>query len=141
MNIVLRGTVPGKKNRRGIKAGGRGLYTPPEVKAQLASLQLQLQAQLGSLRGLRHPDLKICFHISNPGIDRDNAETALFDLMKKAGMIVDDSIRHFNGTVVSLPAKIVEPGNECVVIVVEDSQVLVDSTSYSSKSNLGGKTG
>jgi hypothetical protein len=97
--ICLRGKIPSKKNslRPGNKPGGPGFRYADGVKAAMVDLQAQVTIQWGRLPAVIHPDYEIRLQVANEAHDRDGMETTILDVLKKAGVIVDDSVKYFNG--------------------------------------------
>lgn len=100
--ITLDGACPSKKNlyRRG-RSGG--LYLDRDVKAKLDFLTFQAARQWPEAPVI-HPDVDIQFYVLDQRTDRDNRLGALLDCLQKAGVIKNDNIKNFNGTVTILPA-------------------------------------
>jgi hypothetical protein len=117
--MTLRGAIPSKKSlyRRAIVNGKPSLVIDPTAKQQMNSLQLQAQG-LWKYDPVKHPAVKVRFTTSNPAQDRDGMFTTLADLLQSAGVIVNDNIRHFNGTVTLEPAVICNVGDEEVRIEI-----------------------
>ena len=111
--LVLHGHCPGKKNLWKRGRGGR-TYIDSETKALIDALTLQAQNQW---RGepVTHPDMRVRFYTRDRRRDRDNMLTTILDCLREAGVIVNDNIAQFNGTLSLLPAVIDE--NERVTIV------------------------
>ena len=108
-SLTLRGALPSKKNK--YKPGRSRIYI--DKTAANALVPLQLQAQAAWRHGpLTHPGLVVVFHLSNDAQDTDGAYTAILDVLQSAGVIVNDSIRKFNGPKLIQPAVICRPGEE-----------------------------
>lgn len=104
MIITLHGSVPSKKNllRRG---RGSHLYRDKNVQESIEWLTTQAWQQWGeSRRPLEHPDIAVRFFVRSRRSDRDNKLTCLLDCLQAAGVIHQDNIKWFNGTVTILPA-------------------------------------
>lgn len=100
--LVLLGHTPSKKNLWKRGKSGR-MYIDDEVKDQLTTLTLQAQSQWRQ-PPVRHPDMQITFYVRDKRGDRDNKATAILDLLRDAGVIVNDNIADFNGTLTLKPA-------------------------------------
>lgn len=111
VKLVLIGDLPCKKNRIRTGKGSRGHYAPG-VKETLIDLQTQAAIQWrdrnGKLPPLEHPYVIEQMYIFNPAKDRDGIWTTILDVLKKAGVIIDDSIRHYNGPEHRHPAILVK---------------------------------
>lgn len=119
MKLNLQGAIPSKKSLYLRRRGG-GLYLDRKVKAQLDSIQAQMQAQWGGRTPAKHAPMQFRFTVTNINQDRDGILTTLLDLMQKAGVIERDSIAQCNGTIIILPACKGEPGAE---IRIEEDRV------------------
>lgn len=106
MTLELIGHVPSKKNQWHPRPGG-GVRL--DKKAQVAISALVTQAtykwrlQLGR-KPLEHPQFAVQFYVANQRGDRDNKLSCLLDVLQQAGVIRNDNIAHFNGTITLLPA-------------------------------------
>ena len=110
--LVLHGFVPCKKNLWKRGKGGR-TYIDSETKALIDALTLQAQNQwIGG--PVTHSDMRVRFYTRDRRRDRDNMLTTILDCPREAGVIVNDNIAQFNGTLAILPAVIDE--NERVTI-------------------------
>jgi hypothetical protein len=113
LGLKFIGWIPSKKNKlrpRSAPATGRGrsgLVYDKDVKQALRSLETQARVQWGPRKPWLHPLLEVRFLVSNEDQDLDGMFTALLDAMKKARVIVDDSISVFNGGFQVRPAEIV----------------------------------
>jgi Holliday junction resolvase RusA-like endonuclease len=90
--FFLLGKVPSKKNSKMLTRGR--LITKPEYQAMLKSLTLQAKAEWRSKDPLTLVDVDFLFHVSNRSQDIDNAVSGALDVLKDAGVIVDDSMMH-----------------------------------------------
>lgn len=82
------------------------MYDAATNKA-LADLQIQAQSnwnRRGYPRNLVHPDVTVRMYVFNLSKDRDGIWTTILDILRHAGILFEDNIRHFNGTVIMLPA-------------------------------------
>lgn len=104
----LIGPVPSKKNglrpTQGAERARRksGLVYKDGIGQAITDLSKQMQWNHPQLL---HPDV---IFLLNPAIedqDKDGMVTTLIDLLKKARVIRDDSIRWFNGTQLTPPAR------------------------------------
>ena len=108
--IELKGRIPSKKNLlkpRSPRSRGRRHMYDEETRAMLTAVETQARIAWGPHRAVPHPRVDVYFETVNASQDRDGIWTTVLDCLKRAGVIHDDSIRHFNGTVVLHPAKIV----------------------------------
>jgi Holliday junction resolvase RusA-like endonuclease len=85
------------------------------TSALIDALTAQAQAQWKH-EPVTHPNVYVEFHVRDRRRDRDNLLTTVLDCLREAGVIVNDNIAQFNGTVVLLPA--VMDGDERVKIEV-----------------------
>ena len=93
---------PGKKNLWKRGKGGR-TYIDSETAALIEALTTQARAQWKH-EPVTHPNVMVCFHVASRRQDRDNMLTTILDCLKKAGVIEDDNIARFNGTLTVHPA-------------------------------------
>jgi Holliday junction resolvase RusA-like endonuclease len=115
VTLVLRGKVPSKKN---VWRHGKGrTYIDRETKALIDALTAQAQSQWNRAP-VTHPDMRVQFFVRDKRRDRDNLLTTLLDCLREAGVIVNDNIAQFNGTLVLLPSVIDQ--NERVTVAVEN---------------------
>ena len=96
--------VPGKPKKN-------GKIAKPHYNARARlSMDEIIEAIPGALRDLQllHPDIGVYFYVDMAGaaLDKDGVWTTVLDCLKKVGLIQDDSIKKFNGTVVLHPANI-----------------------------------
>jgi len=120
--LEFSGRIPTKKNEKAIApdaaTGKMKLWYAREDRQRISELVqyavIQWRDRNGRLPALEHPAL--CFEFSVLGSaelsrpryrkDRDNMLTTLLDVLKTAGVLVDDDIAHCNGPLVVLPAVI-----------------------------------
>ena len=118
--LILNGPVPGKKNGWHPRPGG-GVRLDKSMQSQIDSLitQATYTWRLKLNRGpLEHPDMRVTFHVRNQRSDRDNKLSTILDVLQKAGVLRNDSIRRFNGVLTLLPA-IVDKDERTVIEIVE----------------------
>lgn len=108
---------PSKKNGRA-GTGSRSHYSP-EVRATLETIELQARSIWGCRKPIVSPDIEVTMYIANFSKDADGLWTATLDCLKKARVIVDDSLRYLNGTFLQHPAVQVSPRDERIEIVLE----------------------
>lgn len=93
--LKLRGRVPSKKNEWK-RAGKGGIYFARDnggkndTRGELTALQLQAQSgwRIVSSSPAVRPSIRIL--LVNQGLDPDNGQTTVLDILKKAGVITDD---------------------------------------------------
>ncbi len=95
--------IPSKKNKLRPRAGGGQVYDK-ETKAAIDALGMHARIQWGARIPVSHPSIGFELEYVDHLQDRDGIYTTLLDALKKGGVIVDDSIKHFNGLVVKYPA-------------------------------------
>ena len=119
-SFFLSGDVPGKANRRrnGInRATGKPItFLPKEVKAVLTAMELQARAKWRGRPPLTDVFLNLTFHVSNLASDSDNRDKSCRDILRKAGVIHNDSMAHIRR--VTLEHDLVAPGQEGVWVFV-----------------------
>lgn len=121
VKLTLWGDLPCKKNQ--IRAGRGGGHYPPKVKETLQNLTLQARVQWGCRAPIRHPNIEVRIFVKNPRKDSDGIWTTCVDCLKKAHVIVDDSIAEFNGREVRHPSEIVDDiRDERIEIVIETNE-------------------
>ena len=113
--IVFAGRVPSKKNRYTPNKDGKGMHKDRKLQGELDRLALQIPGHLRDLK-LESPEVHFYFKYSGrANWDRDNACTALIDVLVQYGVLAGDQIRRFNGLLVIHPA---EKSDEDVATVV-----------------------
>jgi Holliday junction resolvase RusA-like endonuclease len=112
--LVLTGHVPSKKNLWQRGKNGR-MFLDAAVKAQIDALTRQASAQWPD-PPIKHPDIDIQFYTRDARPDRDNKLTTILDCLRDAGVIKNDNIGSFNGTLTIRPAIIQR--NERVIVKV-----------------------
>lgn len=122
IRLELRGPVPNKKNLWRQRKGG-GLFLDAEIKAQIDSLILQATMKWRR-PPVEHPDIDVEFFVLDARSDRDNKLGCLLDVLQKANVLVNDNVKHFNGTVTMLPAVI--GGQEGVIIDLRVQQGVLE---------------
>jgi hypothetical protein len=110
--------IPSKKNQLMRRRGaGSGMMYTDDVKKALQDLQLQAKVQWGLRPRIRHPQLE--FRIdAQSSQDRDGIVTTLLDVLKRAGVIEDDSIARCNGLMMIFPAGTADPGRTKAKVTV-----------------------
>jgi hypothetical protein len=99
------------------------MYIDKAVKAQIDALILQAKLQWRRIP-LENPDMDVEFFVLDRRSDRDNKLGCVLDVLQEAGVLKNDNVAHFNGTLVIHPAVI---GNvEGVVIDVSERQQVIE---------------
>lgn len=101
--IEFRGRVPSKKNRYSPRKDKPGFFKDSKLQAELDRLAMQIPGQYRDLK-LESPIVDFFFCYVKANWDRDNAAQALTDLLVEYGVLANDNIRRFNGTVTIHPA-------------------------------------
>ena len=116
--LDLTGHVPSKKNLWRPKPGG-GVRLDSSARCAISALVTQAAYSWRSLgrTPLEHPNLTVRFYVANKRGDRDNKLSCLLDVLQEAGVIRNDNIAHFNGTITLLPA-----------IVAKEEKVTIEIT-------------
>lgn len=117
VRLTIFADFPSKKNRR-MGTGARSHYST-DVKATLQTIETQARAAWGYRKPVIHPDIEVSMFIANFSKDADGIYTGLLDCLKKARVIVDDSLRYLNGTYLQHPAVQVSAREERIEIVLE----------------------
>lgn len=122
--LELKGHVPSKKNNYRSLPGGGGVFVNKSVQVAIDALTTQAtytwRLKLGR-DPLEHPKLTVQFFVANQRSDRDNKLSCLLDVLQKAGVLVNDSIRRCNGVLTLLPA--IVDKDERTVIEIEEQQI------------------
>ena len=103
MKIVLNGHCPAKKNLWKRGRGGR-VYLNSEAQGQIDYLTLQAAKKWSGKQPLIHPDCSVQFSVRDQRGDRDNKLSTILDVLQKAGVVLNDNVKQFNGTITILPA-------------------------------------
>jgi Holliday junction resolvase RusA-like endonuclease len=88
----LPGDMPVKKNSKMMTRGR--LITNPKAQQGLAALTMITRGIWKGRDPLTKVWLRTVFHVSSRRKDLDNIQTSLLDVLKDAGVIVDDSMAH-----------------------------------------------
>lgn len=120
IRLELRGPVPCKKNLW--KRGKYGQYIDDAVQAQIDALIVQAKLQWRRVP-LTNPDMDVEFFVKDRRSDRDNKLGCILDVLQEAGVLQNDNIAHFNGTLVILPAVI--GSVEGVIIDIAEKQQVI----------------
>jgi hypothetical protein len=81
-----------KKNALIPTANGKRI--PEDLRALLDSMQLMIQGRWNRRTPLTSVSCHMCFHVSDLRSDLSNAYQTVEDVLKKAGVIVNDSMAH-----------------------------------------------
>lgn len=103
----LLGPLRAKKNRYTPRRDKRGFFKSSKLQEQIDRIAIQIPGELRDLK-LESPDMEVWFYSPSRRFDRDGSLTTLLDILKQYGVIVDDNVAHFNGTVVLHPCLFAE---------------------------------
>ena len=119
MTLVLRGSVPTKKNQLRPRAGrGRAHRYDASTAADLERLITYARIQWGPRDPLESPRMEFRFFVLNARQDRDGILTTILDCLKTARVLIDDSIYRCNGELLLHPAQLVAAGEERVEVTL-----------------------
>lgn len=135
LTLTLTGPCPGKKNLW--KRSKRGVYIDKDVAAQLQSLTLQAAEQWRQREPAIHPDMTVQFYVKDRRPDLDNKSTTIWDCLRNAGVIRNDSVKWFNGKLTLLPA-ILDKDERVVIEVICKENI---TSQQRSRPLLGSKRG
>jgi Holliday junction resolvase RusA-like endonuclease len=121
IRLTLKGPVPCKKNLW--KRGPHGQYIDKAVKAQIDALIIQAKQQWRRIP-LTDPDMDVEFFVLDRRSDRDNKLGCILDVLQSAGVLKNDNVANFNGTLVIHPA--VVGTQEGVIIDVSERQQVIE---------------
>ncbi len=114
--------IPSKKNLlkpRAAGSRGRRYHYDKETTELIEAVQGWIHKAWNPRRAVAHPRVDVHYLVINESQDRDGIWTTVLDCLQKAGVIHNDNIRWFNGTVVHHPAKKVgHPRDAGVVLEV-----------------------
>lgn len=121
MTFELLGHVPSKKNQWRPKPGG-GITTFAKTGVKDAIDYLRSQAvfiwKLKLKRGpVEHPEMTVTFYVKTRAGDRDNKLSTILDVLRDAGVLVNDNIARFNGTLTLLPAVVAKEERTVIQIL------------------------
>jgi Holliday junction resolvase RusA-like endonuclease len=119
LTLNLKGHVPSKKNSYRPKKGGKGFYKDDRLQAELDRLAMQIPGEFRDLN-LISPAISFTFTYTKANWDRDNAVTALLDILVSMSVIKNDNLASCNGRIVIEPA--VRGEDDGVVIVITPCQ-------------------
>jgi len=117
IRLTLQGPIPNKKNLW--KIGKGGMYLDSAVKAQIEALTWQAKSQWKRAPAV-HPDMDVEFFVKDGRSDRDNKLGCLLDVLQEAGVLKNDNVANFNGTLVVHPAVI--GSKEGVIVDILEKQ-------------------
>lgn len=100
---MLKGHCPSNKNLWKRGKGGR-TYIESETQALIDTLTEQAKIAWIGREQIVQPNVMVCFHVSSRCQDRDNMLTTILDCLREAGVIQNDNIAQFNGTITVPPA-------------------------------------
>ncbi len=113
-----------KKNRlqTGISKAGKAFrFYDKDVEAAAKAVLDSIPPEIRDI-GLIHPNVSWKFYVPTGASDRDGMHTNILDAMKEQGVIVNDSVKWYNGTETILPAEVI--GKEAwgrAIVTVEES--------------------
>jgi hypothetical protein len=121
----MRYPVPTKKNclrpgRKDAEGKGGGLRYKRGIREACLALTHLAILQWGERAPLIHPNAQWWFIAENDRQDRDGMYTTMIDVLKKAGVIKDDSIKYFNGLQIIHPAVVTRAPLEAGVRITLD---------------------
>lgn len=92
VSFFLPGIVPTKKNG---KHSWRGrVVIDPDKKKVLGDFELLARSRWRGRPALTQAEVKMLFYVSHERADLDGGQTSLLDILKQAGVIVNDSMKH-----------------------------------------------
>lgn len=105
--LIILGPTPAKKNRwhRGKNGGmyfdqtARNKMQEGSITEQIAALTWQARSQWGARPPLIHPAMTLVFYVKDQRGDLDNMLSTTLDILKVAGVLRDDNMKHFKGPV------------------------------------------
>lgn len=105
MFIHLHGKAISKKNNLRQRGAGLGYFNDPKVKAMEDYFLMQIPPEMVGIK-VEHPDVSYEFTVpeNNQRQDKDNLMTAVQDVLVKAGVFLNDNIKHHNGKITLLQA-------------------------------------
>ena len=115
VTLVLWGHCPSKKSLYRVSASGK-LISDAETKSQINVLTTQALLQWGQRGPVEHPEVTTTFYVRSGRSDEDGKTVTLMDVLQKAGVIVNDNHRWFNGRKIHEPCIFVKDGEERVEI-------------------------
>ena len=101
--LRLRGHVPSKKNRWRPGKGGK-IFIPAEDRFALDALEIQARIQWANREPILHPILVIQQDMPTQNPDIDNRDTALLDVLVRAGVLENDNPASLNAWRLAAPA-------------------------------------
>ncbi len=99
------------------------MFLDSDVKSKIDWLILQARRQWNR-PPVEHPDVDVEFFVLDRASDRDNKLGCILDVLQKAGVLVNDNISRFNGTLVIHPA--VVGSSEGVIVDISEKQTTLD---------------
>jgi hypothetical protein len=113
-SFTLFGFCPSKKSSR--MWTRKRLITNPNYQLMLAPLLLQARNHWHGGLPVTNAEVGLTFFVSHLNQDLDGASASVMDLLKIAGVIVDDSMRYVRRLL--LTYSVVQPGNEGVRVEI-----------------------
>jgi Holliday junction resolvase RusA-like endonuclease len=95
MKFTIMGHVPGKKNAYMQTKDGRR-FKPADVKKQIDWITWQIKAETGNIAPLDKPSIRVHFICDSGRADLDNKYTTIQDCLVKAGILINDNLKHLD---------------------------------------------
>ena len=98
MRIIIKGHIPGKKNLYLRSKNGR-MFKNSALQAEIDAITRQILMQAGNIQPLVHPTIRAHFVCSDARSDIDNKWTTVQDCLVKAGVLINDNLKHLRGPI------------------------------------------
>ena len=95
LEIKILGKTPSKKNQLVRRKDGKGYFNPKGK--EIADIVSQIKKQVGDIIPFDKPMVSMLFVCSRANTDIDNKATTIMDCLVKAGVLINDNLKHFTG--------------------------------------------
>ncbi len=114
--ITLKGHCPSLKNT--MRHSHKHVYRDANAQSQIDGLIAQARLLWAGKPPLESPVIVVRLYVRDRRVDPNNQWGTIFDVLVRAGILRNDSVRHGNGIFMSPPAEVVSEQQERTEIVL-----------------------